>query len=1107
MLQLYRSSAGSGKTYTLALYYVALLIEKPQQFSQILAVTFTNKATREMKDRILEFLDKLSQNADAGLMHNLRAQHQRLQQLGEDEIQSRAQEALSAILHDYSRFSVTTLDSFFQYMLQGFARELRLPLSMELELDLDRVTEHAVDGLLEEAGNDATLTDWLTDMLRAQMDDDRGWRIKQGIRNLGKQLFQESFQEIAPEIPAANEEELSRLQSYIKKGLQAYVWRENKTRFLEQRARIEAIVREWETHNLEADDFFQKRNGPYSYITRLAQANRLTETAPPGKYVNDCIVEPTKLAQKSSQRALIQERAPAWMATVQDVVEKLDEKRPHLLAVDNILKKMYAYGLLSYLQQQIKLYRDQYELSLISDAPKLIEELRKNAGTEFIYEKAGARYQHFLLDEFQDTNQRQWENMFPLLEEAFASGGTGLIVGDAKQSIYRWRGGNMHLLQSEVAEKFRHVGLEESVLETNRRSTARIVHFNNALFERLPEVLGQNPPQDGDQLSGDALKAYQDVAQKLTEKTDPGGHLDIRLKPKMQKASASQEEEDDASEEVSPDDAVWQEIIGIISSLKDGQQSLADIGILVRRRADAILAARKLIEAGIPVVSEESLLLKSSPKVALIIAMMSWLDGRSRDLHAAEVAYLYEAHLQESAAAGPSPEAVRKPPEAVLEALLKSGAGELELSALMPHELVEMLVRRFGLDAMGPDSFLVQFQNLVREAEGRGANSLTTFLEEWEAKGQNTSIALPEALEAVRVLTIHKAKGLQFDTVILPYADWQLIDLKANESILWAPDLDREPFQKEIVAWHPFQPTKNCIGSVLEAPYRHERNELLADSLNMLYVATTRAERQLIMWARHKKKTKEIANTGPQTIGDLLYLALPELPLAEEELLEHSEEELRQFTLGECCAKATAKKSEEELALWKPQAYRSVHWSEVVKIRRHGSPVAPRLDALENPRRRGLLYHQVLERMETRNELSQALDQLQREGRIGGRALRDALESRLEALLARPEWQPWFAPGWTVYNEADLLAPTGVGQASAPNLRPDRLMVGTEQVVVIDYKTGAEGAPLPLPKHHRQMEAYLNAARAIFPQHQLEGYLLYLDAEQHFPVEAASSPG
>ncbi|MCK5699530.1 MAG: UvrD-helicase domain-containing protein, partial [Cyclobacteriaceae bacterium] len=465
---IYRSSAGSGKTYQLAIEFVAMAINNPNLFNKILAVTFTNKATKEMKERILSFLLLLANKDDAELLNQVKGKTR----LSNEEICANAKIVIGKILHQYSQFSISTIDAFFQKIVKSFAKELGLLGNYKVEPDQDKIKLEIIEQIGDELGEDKELTNWLVDFSFTKVDENRSWNIRPQIESLANEVFKESFRPIEKDLQKIDRKKFKSFLEQVRKIKIEF----EKAMKIKAREAIDLM----ESHGLSVDDFSYKSGGPAGYFNRIITKKEFD----PKSRVAAAIDDPEKWYAKSSPKKVeIQQVVEGGLQELtQAIVDHYNEHIQEYTTANEVLKNFYVFGILSQIIKKLKDYRQENDVMLISDVPVFLTEIIANNDAPFIYEKTGTWFQHYLIDEFQDTSGFQWQNFKPLVENGLSQEFKSLLVGDGKQSIYRWRGGDWNLILHQVKEDLRMYNPADKHLNTNWRSARKIIEFNNEVF-------------------------------------------------------------------------------------------------------------------------------------------------------------------------------------------------------------------------------------------------------------------------------------------------------------------------------------------------------------------------------------------------------------------------------------------------------------------------------------------------------------------------------------------------------------------------------------------------------------------------------------------------
>lgn len=1089
---IYRSSAGSGKTFTLALEYLKLALKQPASYRCILAVTFTNKATKEMKSRIVEFLYELSRGSGGVVREYLR---QRIT-LTDQEMTDRAGSLLSQILHGYSYFSVMTIDSFFQKVIRAFARETGLQAGFSLELDQDKVLDEVVDTLLQELGsrNDDPLTEWLARFAEERVEEGKTWDFRKDIKNLAAELLKENYK--------VQEEAYRQLEQPVA---------DNKTIFAHLRSIRKSFEKDMqqlgrrglqqiEQFGLEVDDFSYKKSGVAGYFLRLTDKKDFD----PKARVRQAVEHPEKWTSKSSkkQKDILMAVEGGLQDTLTEAVHYYDTHSRKYYSALQLQRFIYTYAILKDIDAKLTRYKKEHDVLLISDASMFLKNIIGRDETPFIYEKIGSHYQHFLIDEFQDTSGLQWNNFRPLVENSLDAGNYNLVVGDVKQAIYRWRGGDWQLLLEKIQQDIAPWRTEVRNLNRNYRSRENIVDFNNSLFHVLPDLIQQEmlsrleEVQDVsiyEELAGRAQiikEAYADAYQYLPEHAGNGdlwpGYVRIQL-------LKEEELEDEEGNKVEWKEKVREKLPELVENLQDQGYALRDIAFLVRNKRDGKMIADTLMDyksegkarSGYEyeIISPESLFLETSLSVGLLIDLLRFLDNPYHVLAKGNILYKYHKLKGEEVASDQLHrlfEAAGNKDDHDFElfyASLPAAFRQLRpyLNKLPMFELIENLIKIFGINQSTELAYLQAFQDAALEYTKSEKGDLHSFLEWWDEKGRHSSIQIPEQVNAMRILTIHKAKGLQFRVVVIPFCDWSLDHHTSQQNIIWTYT-EEEPFQE--MGLMPLKYSKELIRTVFSQDYYEEMLRAHLDNLNLLYVATTRAEECLYAFAAPK-----INKSGcpVNSISNALYMGLSreENPEGEGEnnflpLAGYWDESSFRFSLGtEPAGMQKVSSKQERMAL---KTYPSVGWRDRLMVQPKSQNFFIQKKAGERIEvNEAILVKDMLVSMKEAKDLSAVLEKVYFDRGISFREKED-LTRVMENILAIPEVGRWYAGGY----DKVLLRPsffTGKGRT----VTPDRMMVKGEQVVVVGFcsEDGEKEKEISASAHtlksagYVQVEAYL----------------------------------
>lgn len=1091
---IYRSSAGSGKTYTLTKEYLKLALQNPAYYKQVLAVTFTNKATQEMKSRIIEQLHLLSKGEDSSLALEL----EETLLLDKEALIKRAREVLSNILHGYSHFAVSTIDSFFQKVIRAFAKETGLQSGFKIELDLNKVLSEVIDQVLLDVGRNEQLTRWLIKFAENKVEEGKAWDFRGDISGLAKEMFNENFKAFEKDILliARDKEFIPRVMSKIRALQKEYE--------SQMKAYGEQALKIADDHGLKVEDFAYSYSGVMGFLHKITYKKEYV----PGARPKEALLNPNSWSTKSSvNKELISTAVDNGLQNIlAEVIDLYHLKHLEYESTNQVLRFIYTFGILSDITQKLQEYREEHDVMLISDAAVFLKDIIGENEAPFIYEKVGSQFRHYLIDEFQDTSAFQWENFKPLVRNSIAEGKANLVVGDVKQSIYRWRGGDWRLLLEQVKEDIGELQTQELQLNQNWRSAPHVIDFNNKFFTLSPlileaECVAKFAAVDDEllqsllqQQSAKVKEAYKDVVQQfpaIKENENANkGYVKIEFLENL--PDASEEEPRKWKDEV------LQRLPKMVEELQDSGYQLRDIAFLVRSKQEGKLIADTLLEykssAAKPgysydVISSESLYLGSASVIRLLVNCLIYLNNPEDKLARAQIIFGYQKyilkndhinlHLLFRASANPQGN------QQLYNTLLprEFTTKRAYLSKLPLFELVEELVQIFLLNTFKNEfPYLLAFMDAVLEFSRNEKSDINSFLQWWKERGKENAVQVSEELNAIRILTIHKSKGLQFRVVVVPFCDWKLDHNTTFNNILWCGAED-EPFNA--IKYLPLKYTGALKDTFYRRDYYEEMIKAQLDAFNLLYVAFTRAEESLYAFGRLPKIDKK-GNYRIDSISELLYHILSNdysRRIEENTTIDGFQncwdEEQGVFEMGK---KYPAKQLKKETP-------HTVHLSTVLSnpwrnklaikhkskefFRENENDVTDKINY-------GLLIHDLLAEIKTHSQLPEALNKMLFEGAINDQE-RLALELRLEALLAHKNIKPWFTDEWEVKTEVPVLPATGKVR------RMDRVMIKGNKAVVVDFKSSKK-----VTGYQQQVKNYVSLLREM-GYDPVEGYLLYLN--------------
>ena len=1072
-LKIYKASAGSGKTYTLAVEYIKFLIQNPFAYRQILAVTFTNKATAEMKERIVQQLYGLA-TGDADSDSYLRSISKGLGgKVADEEIRKNADIALQNILHDYSRFRVQTIDAFYQEVIRNLARELNLMPGMTIELNATGVVNQAVEHLIDGLQRGNQVLGWIESFIEERIMEGKRWDVTADTQHFGMNLFNENYlqygkkqSELLLNNPTLIKEYRTQLKALEKAALE------------EMKKLGEKFFQLLEINGLTEDDLSNKSKGISSYFKKLVQGTFLDEEKVRNTTVEKHLESAEAWCSKASKRR--EEIVIIAQNNLLPLLEETEVKRSQNARLINTcqlsLKHLSKLQLLDSISQQVNTDNKDANRFLLSGTNALLHSLMEKGDANFIFEKIGSSIKHVMIDEFQDTSSMQWDNFKLLLENILSEGKDSLIVGDVKQSIYRWRNGDWNILNrlgTVNGEFHRHITVES--LNYNRRSESHIVDFNNSLFLHALPYFRELTPKEPEEEYEKLQQAYSDVVQILPEDKEKNkGYVKVRL------VNSAQDYVDETISQLG------EEVKHLLESGVEPNQ----MAILLRNKLKLPdIATYFETELGIHLVSDEAFLLNASEAVCLLIDALRVLTEPDNVVAQASLRLGFELlHKDEQPASWHSIFSKDSQQVVLPEAFSEHLS---ELTQLPLYELIEELYSIFELDKIKQqDAYLLYFMDEVAQYLSDHPSDITAFLSYWEEELSEKSIPSSGTI-GIRVLSIHKSKGLQFHTVLIPFCDWTLES--DHELLLWNKSVEQPPFNALDIV--PMNYGKQMRDSLYQEAYEKERLQLWVDNLNLLYVAITRAEKNLLIWSKASSSNEKSKKKNSASIYGLLEYVIPKL--AESPLGTWDAEEAI-YELGALITDKSAAKSKGQNKLTKQQQSKDVEMVSVkpkIQFRQsnRSADFIAGVDEEESPQRfinRGKLLHEVFSAIGTKEDVQQAIDRLVFEGVIGSQAEEQEIKALVERALTLPEVQDWYSGRWRLLNECDII---WMEHDELMKRRPDRVMQRDNELVVVDFKFGQ-----PQEKYHRQVQGYMNLLRGMVGNENkaICGYLWYVDNEK-----------
>ena len=1042
--KVYRSSAGSGKTYTLVLEYLKIALgNSPHAYRQILAITFTNKAASEMKERVLQALREFSEVREDGSTTHLFESLKTELEVSNETLRQRSKVVLTDILHNYADFSIGTIDKFTHKIVRTFAHDLKINVGFDVELDEKNLLQRSVDQLITKAGTDEGLTNLLIDFILRKMEDNRNWQVEQDLLKFSSIIMEEDSPARLQDLKDVSTADFFAIRKELARRINLFA---SSVKQMGEKAL--ATLSE---HGIDPASLAGGTNGIAKYFSYLAQTrmDKLTPTATVQKYIQEDKWCAGKVS--ADQKQLIDSIAERLKEIYTEATRLVEENFPKISLLALIEKNIFSLALLNRIEQELDAVKNEYNVLPISDFNKKISEVVMEEPIPFIYERIGERYHHFLIDEFQDTSLLQWQNLLPLIENALGGGHFNMLVGDAKQAIYRWRGGEVEQfvklpgihkpLNEEFAvqkEQSLQYHYKEELLKNNFRSKMEVVDFNNSFFSSLHTLM-----------SDYGIAIYGDIAQRF-DPENTGGGVGIHVL----------EEAGDKDYET----LICENVLEIVLKSKEQKYEFDDIAVLCKKNGEGSLIAQYLIEHGIPVVSSESLLLISSAEVRLVLHIIRLLSDPDNRFLAAKI---IEFLIQSGRGQGDVYEVTNhfiNSSEGIFEYISRFGihldASILELLPL--YDLTETIMRSFGwMEKANP--YLQSLLDVIFQYSNKEGNERIGFLDWWSQKSTKFSIQVPEGTRAVNVMTVHKSKGLEFPVVIHPFATYTA---RIQRSNAWVDVSDENisPLQSALVPVN-----KQLENTRFKEVFQEEQEKSLLDMLNVLYVALTRPREKLYILTEPPSK-----NRSNRSASDLLAYYYEQTDAYRENKQWMVFGNLEVMNSG-----GSNKKGKNEMVMTQ---FVSNDWKERITVTYRSSKLWEKGDHLQ-ARDYGNLIHDVLSGVRTIDDVSPQMDKLLLTGMITSEECEEITENILN-VLQKEEIKQFYKEGLQVINEVDILLPEGKGY------RPDRVVLSGNTVVVIDYKTGLEDQG-----HFNQLMAYKKVLSEMGYE-EVKAFLVYLGGEE-----------
>lgn len=1001
--KVYSASAGSGKTFTLVKEYLKIVLGAKDRFAfqKVLAITFTNKAAAEMKERVLGALKMFSQVDLNVKWPDLFELLQIETKIPPSVLKSQAQLVLHEIMQNYASLSITTIDSFTHRLIRTFAFDLGIPMNFEIEMDGKKLISESVDLLLDQLGEHEEITLALQRFIEDKISQDQDWNISRDLNEIAGILTREvdamefktyestpmsGFLELEKSLKAEEKAIAERLMTPASSALEALRSQGLKSENFAYSGRVFIQIMNF-CDPLKKD------------LTKISEIQKLAD----GK-------KPYNAKVDADLKDRIDTVFPALQRNAEQIINLLEEgEHIKINFYQSLRKELIPLAVLNRINLLLEELKSDGNIKFIAEFNRLISEAIIDEPAPFIYERLGEKYKYFFIDEMQDTSELQWENLMPLMHNALASEGSKvMLVGDGKQSIYRFRGGKaeqfIHLSSSDTSKIF-NLDKEVVNLETNYRSFSKVIEFNNAFFTFLANRLNQ--PQ--------YTKMYAEQNNQLLN-SKKGGYVQLNLIDK----------------EVSSEntDEVLLQLEQNIQN-RDPRYKLGEICVLVRTSKDGVRVADYLSEKGYSIVSSETLRVANSEKVIFLVdCLKSILDKEDKRVRMRMVLFLRK-HLGIESDQDEYFSAFHKDTYAEFQEAIHRVLGiEFSLSHFenLPfYDSIEYLIRSFKL-LENSDAYVQFFLDFVLDYQQKNYVQLSDFMDYWELKSEKLSIVAPENDNAIKIMTIHKSKGLEFPIVICAFS--HNIQPMARTKI-WANMPQNTIFEKFKRLRIGVGKKSDGISEQIDQELSLFKNDFDLDTINLIYVAFTRASEQLyVLMEKSRSKGSQ------EFLKEFIENSSFDWDIQSEEGVYSSGSAMRPENAESGVKKDFEFQKEFISSPWEDHEIKVVQEGSKYWDSSQGEAIAF-----------GNKLHEIMAEIYSFRDVEFSLDNALNKGVIS-REEYPVLQKQIEQIVSSPELKDYFQEGLNIYNERSMIGDHG------ELLIPDRLVFDHQKVVIIDYKTG-----------------------------------------------------
>jgi ATP-dependent exoDNAse (exonuclease V) beta subunit len=1020
---IYDASAGSGKTYTLVKEYLKIILSSPKNdaYRNILAITFTNKAVHEMKGRIVGSLSEFAKDEPSAKAMDLMEDLSRETGLSVIKIKTKSQNIIKHLIHNYAAFDISTIDKFTHKVIRAFAHDLNLPMTFEVTLDTENLLIEAVDAIIAQAGQDETLTKLLIDFTMEKTDDDKSWDVSREILETGRLVL--------------NENNRNEILHFHDKSIEEFVAIKKKMSVLCADLEKENAELALGTLSLIDNNGIDLKSFSRGTFPNHLESIRDGKFNPRNKTFHE--FDDIAINKTAKDKAIIENLIPEFLEVLGKIYKNF-EKRDFYKA---FLKNITPLSLLNTVSNELAKIQSEQNVLSISEFNAIIHREIQNQPAPFIYERLGERYRHFFIDEFQDTSEMQWQNLIPLIDNAlsgqddFGNKGTLMIVGDPKQSIYRWRGGKAEqfIELSKDLNPFNNPDKLIKHLDTNYRSYTEVIDFNNAFFKLIATEFSNE----------DYKNLYENHSFQNTN-SKKGGYVNISFLPLIEKNDFA-----DDDEVVEKSDLYVLATLNTIQKVIREGFEYKDIVVLTRKRGQGIAVANYLTEQNIPLLSSETLMIQNATEVRLIVHLLKYLNN-SVDLEAKANFLHFLANTKDIKM--PIHDFIAQGMAQNLENDFENWLLTFDVSLSFEnirkkslYEAVEIIIAKFILPSEG-NAYVQYFLDIVLERDIRNQAGMADFLSYWDKNSEKFSIPSPEGNNAVRIMTIHKSKGLEFPVVIIPFAE-EDYNRKPKDK-LWLDTEDEDLGVPKALIDN--SSTVESFGENASTVFNLKKQEELLDNINVLYVALTRAEEQLYVISQSLKERKD--GEFPYNMASFFIKYLMNKEVYDPEKLEYEFGNAKKLSasgktldslktipiVSEVLNPKNIKIAQREALMWGTYQQEAISYGNIV--------------------------HEILAFVKDKSDIDLAITKAIENGLIT-HSQKEIVSKTLLEIVNHPEISMCFDDENAVLNEQTIV------QKHGKILKPDRIVLTkNREAYLLDYKTGGKN-----PKYLHQIQEYQNA--------------------------------